>query len=319
MTSVAAPRTHKPQADRSAAKESTTRRFGRAALGRQPIGMIFGAPYLLFIAVLFAYPLGLAVYMSFHRYYFTAPGVNVPRPFVGLSNYEAVFSDPAVRQAFLNVLIFLVINVPLTVALSLLLATALNAAIPFRAFFRTSFLAPYVTASVAIIGVWLFMFSPTGIVNAVLGPLAPVPSWLVNQNWAMPSIAIYVTWKGLGFYILLYLAALQSVPDELYEAAKVDGASWWHRLRAVTIPGVRQVTTLISLLAIITGANLFTEPYLLTAGGGPNGKSASPVYLIYESGIEQNHPDFASALGVLLVIMVLLISAGVWLLQRRQA
>ena len=139
----------------------------------------------------------------------------------------------------------------------------------------------------------------------MLGPLAPHPSWLVNQNWAMPSIAIYVTWKRLGFFILLYLAALQNVPKELYEAAEVDGASWWHRFRSVTVPGVRQVTTLVTLLAIITGANLFTEPYLLTAGGGPNGKSASPVLLIYQTGIEQNHPDFASALGVILVVGVL--------------
>ena len=319
MTSPAAPRTHKPGALKPGANESTATRIRHAVLGRQPIGMIFGAPYLLFIVVLFAYPLGLAVYMSFHRYYFTAPGVNVSRPFVGLSNYEAVFADPAVRQAFLNVLIFLVINVPLTVALSLLLATALNAAIPFRAFFRTSFLAPYVTASVAIIGVWLFMFSSGGIASTVLGPLAPVPSWLVNQNWAMPSIAIFVTWKGLGFYILLYLAALQNVPKELYEAAKVDGASWWHRFLSVTVPGVRQVTTLVTLLALITGANLFTEPYLLTDGGGPNGKSTSPVLQIYQTGIEQNHPDFASALGIILVIGVLLIAGLQQLVQRRRA
>ena len=113
----------------------------------------------------------------------------------------------------------------------------------------------------------------------------------------MPSIAFYVTWKGLGFFILLYLAALQNVPKELYEAAAMDGASWWHRFRAVTVPGVRPATTLVTLLAIITGANLFTEPYLLTGGGGPNGKSTSPVLLIYQTGIEQNHPDFAAALG----------------------
>ena len=108
----------------------------------------------------------------------------------------------------------------------------------------------------------------------------------------MPSVAVYVTWKQLGFFILLYLAALQNVPKELYEAASMDGASWWHRLWAVTVPGVRTVTTLITLLAIIVGANLFTEPYLLTAGGGPSGKSASPVLLMYQTGIEQNHPDF---------------------------
>jgi multiple sugar transport system permease protein len=300
------------------AREPGVKRFALVVLGRQPIGLAFGAPYALFIAALFAYPLGLAVWMSFHNYFFTAPGVSVPRPFVGLANYEAVLSDPAVLRSFLNILIFLVINVPLTVALSLLLATALNSAIPFRAFFRAAFYVPYVTASVAMVAVWLFMFSSGGVVNAALGPLAPVPSWLVNQNWAMPSIAIYVTWKQLGFFILLYLAALQNVPTELYEAASMDGASWWHRLMSVTVPGVRTVTTLITLLAIIVGANLFTEPYLLTAGGGPNGKSASPVLLMYQTGIEQNHPAFASALGVILIIGVLLIVGVQRLLQRNQ-
>jgi multiple sugar transport system permease protein len=295
------------------------RRFARAVLGHQPVGLLFGAPYFVFILVLFAYPLGLAVWISFHHYFFTAPGVSVPRPYVGLENYRAVIDDPAVRQAFLNVAIFLVINVPLTVALSLLVATALNAAIPFRSFFRTSFYVPYVTASVAMVGVWLFMFSSGGIVNHVLGPLAPDPVWLINQNWAMPSIAIYVTWKSMGFFILLYLAALQTVPKELYESAMVDGATWWGRFKAVTIPGVRHVTTLVTIVAIITGANLFTEPYLMTGGGGPNGKSVSPVLLMYQTGIEQNHPDFASALGVLLVIGMLLVFGAQWLVERRRA
>lgn len=292
-------------------------RLKRAVLGRQPIGLILGAPYALFIAALFAYPLGLAVWMSFHRYFFTAPGVSVPRPFVGLANYRAVLSDPAVRQSFLNILIFLVINVPLTVGLALLLATALNAAIPLRAFFRTSYYVPYVTASVAVVGVWLFLFGSDGLVNHVLGGLAPSPSWLINERWAMPSIAIFVTWKQLGFFILLYLAALQNVPKELYEAAAVDGAGWWRSFRSVTVPGVRPATTLVTILAIITGANLFTEPYLLTGGGGPNGKSATPVLLMYQRGIEQNHPDVAAAIGVILVLGVLLIAGVQQFLERR--
>lgn len=294
-------------------------RLATVLLGRQPIGLLFGAPYALFIAVVFAYPLGLAVWMSFHRYFFTAPGVSVPRPFVGLDNYRAVLSDPAVRQSFVNIAIFLVINVPLTVALSLLLATALNAAIPFRAFFRVAYYVPYVTASVAVVGVWLFLFSSGGLVNKSLGSLAPTPSWLVNERWAMPSIAVFVTWKQLGFFILLYLAALQNVPKELYESAAVDGASRWRTFRAVTVPGVRPATTLVSMLAIITGANLFTEPYLLTGGGGPNGKSASPVLLMYQRGIEQNHPDNAAAIGVILVLGVLLIAGIQQLLERRAA
>ncbi|MCQ4080897.1 sugar ABC transporter permease [Streptomyces sp. RB6PN25] len=270
--------------------------------------MVFSAPYAVFLAVVFAYPLGLAVWISFHRYFFAAPGATVNRPFVGLSNYTEVLSDPAVRQAFGNIVVFLLVNVPLTVLLSLVLATALNAAIPFRRFFRISYYVPYVTASVAVVGVWLFLFNSTGLVDHVLGPLAPKPSWLVNSHLAMPSIAVFVTWKQLGFYILLYLAALQNVPKELYESAAVDGASRWRSFWSVTVPGVRPATTLVVLLSLVTGANLFTEPYLLTGGGGPAGASTSPVLLMYQQGIEQNHPDIASALGVLLIIGVLIIA-----------
>ena len=106
----------------------------------------------------------------------------------------------------------------------------------------------------------------------------------------MPVIAIFVTWKQLGFFILLYLAALQNVPKELYEAASVDGAGKFRSFMSVTVPGVRPATTLVVILATITGANLFTEPYLLTNGGGPNGASASPVLVMYQKGIEQGKP-----------------------------
>jgi multiple sugar transport system permease protein len=270
--------------------------------------MAFAAPYAVFLAVVFAYPLGLAVWISFHDYFFAAPGASVPRPFVGLDNYATVLGDEAVRQSFLNVAVFLVINVPLTVALALLLATALNGAIRGRTFLRVSYYVPYVTASVAVVAVWLFLFAKGGLVNQVLGPLAPDPSWLVNSTLAMPLIAVFVTWKQLGFYILLYLAALQNIPRELYESAQVDGASRWQQLRSVTVPGVRPATTLVVILATITGANLFTEPYLLTNGGGPDGASASPVLVMYQKGIEQGDPDVAAAIGVLLVTAVLLIS-----------
>jgi multiple sugar transport system permease protein len=279
-----------------------------ALLGRQPVGILFAAPYAVFLAAIFAYPLVLAVWISFHDYFFAAPGAQVERPFVGFENYSAVLSDPQVRRSFLNVGEFLIINVPRTVLLSLVLATALNGAIRGRAFLRVAYYVPYVTASVALVAVWLFLFSQNGMVNQVLGPLAPDPSWLVNSTLAMPVIAIFVTWKQLGFFILLYLAALQNVPKELYESAQVDGAGRLAAFRHVTVPGVRPATTLVVILATITGANLFTEPYLLTSGGGPNGASASPVLVMYQRGIEQGNPDVAAAIGVLLVIGVLLIS-----------
>lgn len=283
--------------------------------GRNPLGALFSAPYLVFVAIVFAYPLGFAVYMSFFDYFFTAPGAHVNRPFVGLANFVQVFTDPAVMQSFLNVLVFLVINVPLTVVLSIVLASALNSVVHARAFFSVSFYIPYVTASVAVIGVWLFLLNQNGLVNQLLGPLAPDPSWLINPVLAMPTIALFVTWKGLGFYILLYLAALQSVPGELYESAATDGAGKVRQFFSVTVPGVRPATVLVLLLATITGANLFTEPYLLTGGGGPNGASTSPVLLMYQQGIEQGHPGYAAAIGIVLVVFVLIIA----LLQNRFA
>jgi len=125
----------------------------------------------------------------------------------------------------------------------------------------------------------------------------------------MPTIALFVTWKGLGFYILLYLAALQNVPRELYESVSMDGGGRLRQFFSVTVPGVRPATLLVVLLSTITGANLFTEPYLLTGGGGPNGASTSPVLLIYQRGIEQGNPDVAAAIGVLLIVFVLVIAA----------
>jgi multiple sugar transport system permease protein len=277
-------------------------------LGRQPLGILFSAPYAVFLAAVFAYPLGLAVWISFHDYFFSAPGAQVARPFVGFDNYASVLKDPAVRRSFVNVAEFLVINVPLTVVLSLVLATALNSVTRLRTFLRVSYYVPYVTASVALVSVWLFLFSRTGMVNSLLGPLAPEPSWLVNSALAMPVIALFVTWKQLGFSILLYLAALQGVSKDLYESAAVDGATRVKAFWNVTVPGVRSATTLVVILATITGANLFTEPYLLTNGGGPDGASASPVFVMYQKGIEQGSPDTAAAIGVILVICVLLLS-----------
>lgn len=272
------------------------------------MGLLFVAPYVAFLGAVFAYPLGLAVYISFHDYFFAAPGAIVERPFIGFDNYTKALGDPLFRESLINVLTFLVINVPLTVALSLVLATALNTKLPFRSFFRAAYYIPYVTASVAVIGVWLWLFSDSGLVNNILGPFAPEPSWLINEFWSMPMIAFFATWKQLGFYVVLYLAALQNIPQELYDAAAVDGAgplkSFWN----VTVPGVRPATMLVVILSTIVGANFFTEPYLLTGGGGPNNSSVSPVLLMYREGIEQGDAGYAAAIGVILALGVIVVS-----------
>lgn len=291
------------------AEKQAKGRGKRRILGENPIGVLFSAPYVIFVAVVFAYPIIFAVWMSFHDYFFAAPGAEVDRPFVGFENYVAVLTDPAVWQSFRNVGVFLLINVPLTVVLSIILASALDRVVHAKAFFRVSYYVPYVTASVAVVAVWMFLFANNGLVNQILGPLAPDPSWLVNASLAMPTIALFVTWKGLGFYILLYLAALQNIPKELYESVSMDGGGKVRGFFSVTVPGVRPATLLVILLSTITGANLFTEPYLLTGGGGPNGASATPVLLIYQKGIQQGNPDVAAAIGVVLIIMVLALAA----------
>ncbi|MFE3517366.1 carbohydrate ABC transporter permease [Streptomyces sp. NPDC059166] len=285
--------------------------------GRSRAGALFVSPYLLFVLVVFAVPLVYTVWISFHRFYFTAPGTHIDSPWVGLSNYRDVFTDPVVGRAFLNIAIFLVINVPLTVGLSLVLASALNSKIRGRGFFRAAFYVPYVTASVALVAVWQFLFGSDGFVNHLLGTHAPDPSWLVNSHLAMPMIAVFVTWKQLGFFVMLYLAALQNVGKELYEASAMDGAGPVRQFFSVTVPGVRPATTLVVIYAIITGANLFSEPYLLTGGGGPDHASTSPVLLMYQKGIEQGHPDSAAAIGVVLVAFVMVISLAARKLTER--
>ena len=229
-----------------------------------------------------------------------------PHPFVGLDNYKTVLTDPAVLAVVrATSAIFLIINVPLTVVLSLVLASRAEPGDPRAA--RSSgsaYYVPYVTASVAVVGglaVPVQLRRPgqpdpraAGARPVLAGQLAP---------GRCRSIALFVTWKQLGFFILLYLAALQNVPKELYESASTDGAGAWQTFCPVTVPGVRPATVLVLLLAIITGANLFTEPYLLTGGGGPDGASTSPVLLMYQQGIEQGNPDVASAIGVVLVIV----------------
>jgi multiple sugar transport system permease protein len=133
----------------------------------------------------------------------------------------------------------------------------------------------------------------------------------------MPVVALFVTWKMMGFYVLTYLAALQNVPAELYEAARVDGAGRWRTLWSVTVPGVRPATTLVVVLSLVTSANLFTEPYLLTSEGGPNGASSTPLLLIYQKGIEQSHPGQAAAIGIVLTVVVVAVSLVAGTLMER--
>jgi len=286
------------------------------------VGLWLIAPYAVYLTIVYAIPIVQGVRISFLDYVYAAPHASVPQPFVGLRNYTDALSDPLLRRSFLNILEFMAINVPLTVVLGLSLASVLARLSRMRAFFRSAFFVPYITASIAVIGVWYFLFSQSGLVNHALGGLAPTPSWLINSKLAMVVIALEVTWKQLGFYVLLYLAGILLIPGSLYEAASIDGAGVLRKFWSITVPGVRKVTILVVSLAVIVGANLFTEPYLLTGGGGPNGATMAPSLLIYQAGVEQGKPAVGAAIGILLTLFVLLVAGagrGVqWLSQREE-
>lgn len=284
-------------------------RSARSPQSKKLIGLWLAAPYAVYLLIVYAVPIVQGVRISTLDYVYAAPGASVPQPFVGLKNYREALSDPLLRRSFLNIAEFLVINVPLTVFLGMTLAAVLAKLRRMKAFFRSAFFVPYVTASIAVIGVWYFLFSQSGLVNHALGGLAPNPSWLINSHLAMVVIALEVTWKQLGFYVLLYLAGVLLIPESLYEAASIDGAGVVRQFRAITVPALRNVTILVTTLALIIGANLFAEPYLLTGGGGPNGATMSPALLIYQDGVEQGKPGVGAAIGILVTAFVLLVAA----------
>ncbi|GAA2050266.1 sugar ABC transporter permease [Catenulispora yoronensis] len=292
--------------------------------GRSPrtlIGLWLTAPYALYLIAVYGAPIVEGLRISFLNYVYAAPGASIPEPFVGLRNYRTALADPQLRQAFVNILEYLAVNVPLTVVLGLSLAAALARLTRKKTFLRPTllhsvFFVPYITAGVAVIGVWYYLFSQGGLINRLLGTLAPDPSWLVNSKLAMIVIALEVTWKQLGFYILLYLAGILLIPRSLYEAATIDGAGTLRRFRSITVPGVRDITTLTITFSVIDGASLFTEPYLLT-GGGPYGTSVSPALLIYQKGVEQDDPALGAAIGMLLTVFVLVVAGISRRLQRR--
>jgi len=200
--------------------------------------------------------------------------------------------------------------VPVTVVVSLILAVALNRGIKGRAFFRTAYFLPYVTAGVVIALIWKWMFSTEGgVINNALGHIGLGGiGWLTDPFWSMITIALMVAWKQMGFYVILYLGGLQGIPQTLYEAAEVDGANAFQRFWSITIPQLRPITLLVVILSTIIGFQLFTEPYIMT-GGGPLNSSLSVVLYIYQKAFQSLEFGYAAAIGMVLAAIIMLTAA----------
>ena len=267
------------------------------------------------IGVFFAIPVASALLLSFTDFDIYSIGDFTSTRFVGLKNYTDLMAMPLFWQALRNTLYFVMLGGPLSAAASLAAALLVHSKLTrLRPFFRSAFFAPWVTTLVAVALVWRYIYHPQyGLLNAGLGLLGLGPvDWLGDPNWAMPSIILLSVWKNFGYNMLVFLAGLSSIPEELYEAAALDGAGAWNRLRHITLPMLGPTFVFVGVVTMIASFQIFSEPYVMTQGG-PLKSTTTLVLLMYEQGFRWWRLGLAAAIAVVLFLLTL----GGTLLQLR--
>jgi multiple sugar transport system permease protein len=269
------------------------------------------APALIVIGVFFVLPVLAALAMSLTDFdiYALADARNLR--LVGLHNYVQLLQTPLFWRAFGNTLYFVVVGVPLSLALSLGTALLLQSKLArFPGVFRTALFAPVVTTLVAVAVIWRYLFNPRyGWLNYALGRIGVGPiDWLGDPDWAMPAIIVFAVWKNFGYNMVIFVAGLQGIPESLYEAARIDGASAWGQFRHVTLPMLVPIVTLANILTIAGYFQLFAEPYVMTQGG-PLQSTVSVLYFMYEEGFKWWNLGSASAVAFLLFVFIFAVTA----------
>lgn len=280
---------------------------------------VFVAPALAVIAVFFALPVAAGLALSFTDFDLYALADLANLRFAGLDNYAQVLALPLFWKSLANTLYFVVVGVPLSIALSLGFAALLQSPLArFVPLFRTALFAPVVTTLVAVAVIWRYLFHVRyGLLNEGLAALGIDPvDWLGDPHWAMPSIILFALWKGFGANMIIFVAALQAIPAELYEAARIDGASRWRQFVDVTVPLLGPTLFLVSVLTMAGYFQLFAEPYVMTQGG-PLQSTVSVLYLMYEEGFRWWNLGRASAVAFLLFALMVAATQGLLWFGRR--
>ena len=267
------------------------------------MGYLMSAPYIIYFIIFSAFPIFFSFFLIFHRW-----NIVGPMKWVGLANFNMMFSDPLFWTSIYNTIIFLLIHIPLQVVVALVLAEVLNQKIKARAFFRAAFFMPVVVSGVVVTILWKQLYSTdTGLLNNLLMAIGfGKVEWLTSTAMAMPSIALMATWKNVGLYMILFLAGLQSVPAYMYEAADIDGATTLQKFRYITIPAINPVIIMVLILSTIGGFSLFIEPYVMT-GGGPLNSTLSTVLYIYRQGFSFYKMGYAATLGFMLAAIIFVV------------
>jgi multiple sugar transport system permease protein len=287
---------------------------------RQPAGWLFVAPALTIIGLFFFLPAAAALVLSLTDFDIYALADLHNLRFVGFGEYAALLTNPLFWQALGNTLYFVVVGVPLSIAASLGAALLLDSRLArFKGFFRTALFAPVVTTLVAVAVIWRYLLHARyGLINYALGGLGIGPvDWLGDPRWAMPAIILFAVWKNFGYNMIIFVAGLQTIPEDLYEAAKIDGASAPRRFWHVTLPGLAPVVLLVGILTVAGYLQLFAEPYVMTQGG-PAQSTVSVLYFMYEQGFKWWNLGAASAVAFLLFILMLAVTLAQLAIARRR-
>jgi len=290
------------------------RRRGRLVLRNTAVGWSFLLPNFAGFAVLTLVPVALLFY-----YAFTSWNVFGGAEWTGLDNFRQLSHDRSFRTALTNTVYYTVFHIPLTLVAALGLALLLNRKLRGVAFFRTVAFFPYITSIVALAQVWNMLFSPSyGPINQFLRTIgiAHPPGWTTSADWSMPAVIVVGTWREAGYYMLLFLAGLQTIPNQLYEAAKVDGANAWQRLLAVTLPGLRPTTFFVIVMLTIGSFKVFDLILVMTAGG-PGQSTLVVSQYIYQKGFIENQFGYASAISIVLFAICFVITVVQFLINRR--
>jgi len=278
----------------------------------------FLAPALLVIGAFFFLPVAAALLLSFTDFDIYAVGSLDNARFVGVRNYVQLLQNPLFWTALKNTLYFALVGGPLSVAVSLGAALLVSAkATRFKSFFRTVYFLPFVTTLVAVAIVWRYLYHPQyGLLNYALAQVGISPvDWLGDPRWAMPAIILMAVWKNFGYNMLIFVAGLQNIPEELYEAARLDGASAIRQFRHVTLPMLGPTLLFVGVITMIGYFQLFAEPYVMTQGG-PLRSTTSLVLFMYEEGFRWWRMGFAAAIAFVLFVIILAATLVQFRLQR---
>jgi len=288
-------------------------------MNRTRAGWWFSLPALLLIGVFFLLPVVAALLLSFTDFDLYALADPTNLRYIGLDNYRTLLVTPLFWQALGNTAVFVVLGVPLSLLASLGAALLVDSRLArFRPLFRTALFAPVVTTLVAVALIWRYLLHTRyGLINYLLTHLGlPAIDWLGDPHWSMPSIVLLAVWKNFGYNMIILIAALQAIPEDLHDAARLEGANAWARLRHITLPLLAPTLALVGILTVSGYFQLFAEPYVMTQGG-PLQSTLSVLYFMFDQGFTWWKLGSASAVAFLLFALILLVTAAQQRLTRR--